>query len=246
MVVFDPEPLNAKLVQLVLAQHGTEVVLVDTHSAALEELTERQIHGVVLEVDLPGFSGFELCAEMRTRGYTGPVLFVTRRRDALQARQSAFECGADDLLVKPFDPQELRLRLESVARRSVQMEQFVAGDTVRVGSAELRVTDMTFSVGGGRTVHLTPTEMRLLECLMRNSPRTIPRDTLIDRAWPDDFIADSNRVDVFVGRLRRKIQPNRSGANFVQTVRGVGYAFRVDEPNVVPLHVKLSTAGTPR
>jgi DNA-binding response OmpR family regulator len=243
VVVLDPEPLHAKLVQLVLTDGGHEVVIADGPAMVLAEVTGREVYGVVLEVDLPDISGFQLCTEMRSRGYNGPVVFVTRHHETLPARQSAFECGGDDLLAKPFDPLELRLRIESIARRSAQADRLLTGSVVRVGDAELRVREMTFSVEGRPPAYLTPTEMRLLECLMRNSPRTILRDTLIDRAWPNDFIADSNRVDVYVGRLRRKIQRNPLHAPYIHTVRGVGYAFRAAEGRVVPLRVEQASDG---
>ncbi len=241
MVVLDPEPLQAKVVQLVLVETGHEAVIVDSPGILLDEVSQREIYGVVLEVDLPGITGYQLSMEMRTRGYRGPIVLLAQRADTT-ARLNAFECGADDLMVKPFDPQELCLKVDSIARRCAEADRLVMGSVVRVGNSELRVRDMTFVADGRPPVHLTPTEMRLLEFLMRNSPRTLPRDSLIDRTWPNDFIAAANRVDVFIGRLRRKIEVHAND-HLIETVRGVGYAFRPQEKQVLPFRVQPPAGG---
>jgi DNA-binding response OmpR family regulator len=138
----------------------------------------------------------------------------------------AFESGADDFIAKPYDPKELLARVDAAGRRWFNADRQTLGNVLRVGNAELAISDMKFIADGRQPVHLTPTEMRLLECMMRNSSITITRETLIDRAWPNDFIADTNRVDVYVGRLRRKIERHPAEPEYIHTVRGVGYVFR--------------------
>ena len=224
-LVLDTDLLGAKVLSLVLSEAGHTVALVNNPASAIAEAVDRDAHAVLTETELAGMSGFQLCKELRGRRYRGPVMFVSRERDPA-VRVRAFDCGADDFIDKPYDPHELLARLGSIARRCHRGEEVAAGNVIKVGDAELLVGDLRLSLADRRPVLLTPTEMRLLEALMRNHSMTLTRDTLIDRAWPTDFIADTNRVDVYIGRLRRKIERDPTRPEYIHTVRGVGYTFR--------------------
>jgi two-component system response regulator RegX3 len=224
-VVLDPDPMSARVLGFVLSEASYEVVVAASPSALLGEVAHHETHAVVLEADLTGTSGHQLCRELRGRGYTGPLIFISRAADA-PSRIRGLESGADDVLSKPYDVAELVARVDSVARRCRRADHQAMGNVLSVGDAELHVTNLTFTIDGRRRVYLSPTEMRVLECLVRNNGITVTRDTLIDRAWPNDFIADTNRVDVYVGRLRRKIERDPANPEYIHTVRGIGYVFR--------------------
>jgi DNA-binding response OmpR family regulator len=100
------------------------------------------------------------------------------------------------------------------------------GSFLKAGDAELSVADLTFRIVGRAPVRLTPTEMRILECLMRNTGLAVNRETLIERVWGFEFFGESNRVDVYIRRLRHKIERDPTRPEFLHTVRGVGYNFR--------------------
>jgi two-component system, OmpR family, response regulator RegX3 len=235
-VVLDPDLLAAKMLRLVLSEAGYSVLLVNSPAMAIAHVGTHEVQAVLLETTLPGMSGYQLCKELRGRGYSGPLVFVSQQTDIV-AKLRAFDSGADDYVVKPFDPQELIARVDSIRRRCSRADHQAMGNVLAVGDAELAVSDLTLTIRGRRPVVLTPTEMRLLECLMRNSGITISRDTLIDRAWPHDFIADTNRVDVYVARLRKKVERDPVNPDHIKTVRGVGYVFRPSAPDrVVMLH----------
>jgi two-component system, OmpR family, response regulator RegX3 len=234
ILVLDPEPFSARLLRLILADEGHDVVVAGSAAVALAEIQQREVSAVLLELDLPDGDGDELCREVRARGYRGPVLFVSSCHETSR-KIAAFRSGADDFVEKPYDAAELLARIDSAARRSEYAGELSIGDLVRAGDAELSISDLRFVAEGRQPVRLTPTEMRLLECLMRNPSITITRDTLIDRTWPDDFVATPNRVDVYVGRLRRKIAPDPDRPPFIQTVRGVGYRFVPQARRVVDL-----------
>lgn len=224
-LVLDTDLLSAKVLSLVLTEAGHTVALVNNPAAAINEAVDRETHAVLTETELAGMSGFQLCKELRGRRYRGPVVFVSGDHSPA-ARVRAFECGADDFIQKPFDPHELIARIASIARRCHRAEEVAAGSVLKVGDVELLVGDLRVTVGDRRPVLLTPTEMRLLETLMRNCSITLTRDTLIDRVWPTDFIADTNRVDVCIGRLRRKLEVDPERPEYIHTIRGVGYSFR--------------------
>lgn len=228
IVVVDPHAVTGKLIQIVLADAGHEVVLAPTAADAFKQVLERETDVVLLDVELPGMDGYDLCKELRARRYNGPLIFVTERHET-RDQLRAFDFGADDYIVEPFHPLVLVARVQSVARRCRQADYQALGTVLKVGDAELSIGQLTYRAEGREPVLLTPTEMRMLECLMRNSHITISRDTLIERTWGYDFGGDSNRVDVYIRRLRKKIERDVKNPEYVHTVRGIGYVFRPPE-----------------
>ena len=225
VVLLDPDALTAKLVRFVLNEAGHDVDWLPEAGNALPMIAERETDAVLLEAELPGVDAFALCRELRGHRYNGPLLFLTARRETRDKLQ-AFASGADDYIVEPFDPAELVARIDAVARRYRRADYQSLGSILTVGDAELTIGELSYRVGDSEKVLLTPTEMRLLECLMRNAGITISRDTLIERTWGYDFIGESNRVDVYVARLRRKIERYPAHPEYLHTVRGLGYVFR--------------------
>lgn len=240
IVVIDPEDMTAKLLGFVLGEAGHEVVLTSSAFEALAEVASQNTDAVLLESELPDMSGWDLCKELRARRYNGPVIFVTHRSET-RDKLRAFDHGADDFIVEPFDPLELMARVEAVARRCRQADYQALGTVLKVGDVELSIGDLTLRIGDQPPVLLTPTEMRMLECLMRNAEITISRETLIVRTWGYDFVGESNRVDVYVSRLRKKIERDPAEPEYLHTVRGIGYVFRAPaRAELLPFHGGLT------
>lgn len=225
VVVVDPDAVGGKIIHIVLAEAGNDVVLVANASQAFNEILGRETDLVLLDVELPGMDGYTFCKELRSRRYNGPIIFVSERHEA-RDQVRAFDFGADDYVVEPFHPQLLLARVQTVTRRCKQADYQALGTVLKVGDAELSIGQLTYRVEGREPVLLTPTEMRMLECLMRNSQITISRDTLIERTWGYDFGGDSNRVDVYIRRLRRKIERDIKNPEYIHTIRGIGYVFK--------------------
>ncbi len=227
IVVVEPARLSGRVLEFVLADAGHEVVLIATAAAALGAVIGRETDAVLLSADLPrpGPDGYDLCKELRGRRYNGPLLFVTPSQ-AIDDKVRAFTVGADDYLVVPFDPRELLARVEAMVRRCRAADRQGLGTIVRVGDAELSLGDQSFRREGRVPETLTPVELRMLECLMRNQGITIGRETLIERVWGFDFLGDSNRVDVYIRRVRKKVEDNPDQPTYIHTVRGIGYVFR--------------------
>jgi two-component system response regulator RegX3 len=226
IVIVNQDGIMAKLMRFVLTEAGHEAVLTRSAEEALRAVIGRETDGVLLEIDLPDVSGYELCKELRAKQYVGPVIFVSERRDT-QDKLRAFDHGADDYIIEPFDPQELVARVEVVARRCKQQDRQPLATILKAGDAELVISELAFQIRGRPRVLLTPTEMRLLECLMRNVGITIGRERLIERTWGYDYLGDSNRVEVYIARLRKKIERNPSQPEYLLTIRDIGYVFRV-------------------
>jgi two-component system response regulator RegX3 len=242
IVVVNPDRIMAKLMRFVLVEAGHDAVLTRTADEAVNQIVNQATDAVLLDVDLPDGDGCQLCKTLRERHFSGPILFVSGRRDT-KDKLRAFDCGADDYVVEPFDPQELVARIDVVARRCRRSPIQTPEATLRVGDAQLLISELAFKTPGRQPVLLTPTEMRLLECLMRNVGTTISREALIEHIWGYDFLGDSNRVEVYVARLRKKIETDPSEPEYLHTIRGLGYVFRV--PTMSVTWANGSSAGDP-
>ncbi len=224
-VIVNPELTSAKLVGFVLEEAGHTVTLCTNADIALREVSGRGVNLVVLEIDLPDQDGFALCKELRRQRFEGAIIFVTKRHKS-EEKIRAFNSGADDFIVDPFDPLELTARAGSISRRYQRADHQALGTILKAGDVELSINTLTFRINGQEPVVLTPTELRLLECLMRNSEITVSQDTLVERAWGDEFSKESNLLAVYIQRLRRKIEQEPNAPERIQTVRGIGYVFR--------------------
>lgn len=225
VVIIDGDSLTAKLMRFTLEDANFEVAIAAGGTDAFDLVLTRETSLVILDVTLPDTDGFALLSELRARRYSGPSIFVTARAD-IANKLRGFALGADDYIAKPFEPLELVARVESVLRRYRRADVMAMGTIVRVGDSELSIGELSYRSEAIETTSLTPTEMRILEVLMRNPAIAISRERLIERIWGYDFVGETNRVDVYVRRIRRKIEPDPDRPRYLHTVRGIGYAFR--------------------
>jgi two-component system OmpR family response regulator len=176
---------------------------------------------IVLDVMLPGISGFDTCRKLRERGVWSPVLMLTAR-DSIDDRVAGLDGGADDYLAKPFSLRELAARLRALFRRNPSERPAVltAGD-IRLDPASRTVTR------GGTEVELSAKEFALLETFMRSPGRVLSRFYLLEHAWEYTYEHRSNVVDVYVRYLREKLD-RPFGLESIETVRGSGYRLRAD------------------
>lgn len=176
----------------------------------------------LLDIMLPGTSGLELCSWIRREPKLAsiPIIFLTARTSEAD-RVTGLEIGADDYITKPFSPRELLLRVKAVLRR---FEQPLSPATIRAGDIMLDTAGMVLKV---RDLHVptTATEFRLLEYLARNAGKVFSRDELLDAVWRDTAFVTPRSVDVYVRRLREKIEKDPERPAHLKTVRGVGYRF---------------------
>ena len=170
----------------------------------------------VLDVNLPVKDGFEVCAELRNSGNSKPVLMLTAR-DALEDRISGLDTGADDYLVKPFEFRELLARLRALSRRAVEIR------SPKISVADLEIDTLSQTVRrGGQPIELTAKEYGLLEFFALNTGRVVGREEISEHVWNESFDPFSNLIEVYVKRLRNKLDEGRPN-NLIQTRRGAGY-----------------------
>jgi two-component system, OmpR family, response regulator RegX3 len=170
IVLVDDDPVANKVIRFVLEDAGYETVALCRASQALDEVSENDTDLVILDANLPDIDGFALCKELRARRYIGPLIFLTARK-SIEAKLEGFRIGADDYLTKPYEPLELVARVHGVIRRFNHADKQSLGTLLRVDDAELSISELTYYSSVVPSTLLTPTEMRVLECLMRNQPR---------------------------------------------------------------------------
>ena len=195
--------------------------MVDTCGDGNEGLffaTEYPIDAAIIDIGLPGKSGLEIIKTLRESGSLLPILILTAR-SSWQDKVQGLEMGADDYLTKPFQMEELQARIKALLRRSTGIPQTI----LKCGPIVIDVTGQIVTVNE-QAVELTSFEYRLLEELIRHHGEVLSKHTLADYLYPHDEDRDSNVLEVMVGRLRRKLDPD-GRLNPIETLRGRGYRF---------------------
>lgn len=215
LLVEDETRLSATL-SMGLRAEGFVVVAVGTGIEGLHEATENTFDVVVLDIMLPGHSGYEVLRRMRAREVWTPVLMLTAK-DGEYDETDAFELGADDYLTKPFSFRVLVARLRALARRGAPERPVV----MTAGSLSLDPARHTVQRGSS-PISLTPREYGLLEFLMRKKDVVVTKAEILHNVWDAHHQGPDNVVEVYMGYLRRKIDIP-FGTNTIETLRGVGY-----------------------
>ena len=225
ILVVDDEPDITGLVAYHLAKAGYRVTTAANGAEALKSARQESPDLIVLDLMLPGVSGYDVLAELRRRPETADVgvILLTARKDESD-RIKGLSLGADDYLAKPFSPQELVLRVGAVLRRLVA-PGVPAGGTLTAGPVTLDTNAHRVAVEG-RDVLLTATEFKLLRTFMEREGRVQSRTQLLQAVWQAQPDIQTRTVDMHVQRLRTKL--GAAGA-YIDTVRGVGYRFREPE-----------------
>jgi len=225
VLIVDDDARLLDLLRRFLSANGFRVTTAATASEARTRLAAIDFDLILLDVMMPGESGLDLATHLRRTGQTAPVLLLTAMGEA-EDRIRGLETGAEDYVVKPFEPRELVLRMRNILRRRPSgpgSEQAVR--SVRFGGLvfDLAREQLTRD---GEPVHLTTAEASLLKAFAAQAGQTLSRETLIDSSRIE---GNARTVDVQVTRLRRKIEADPSEPRWLQTVWGRGYVFRPDE-----------------
>jgi len=216
ILIVEDEVRLARHIASALTEAGHDPVVIHDGKVALNEAAGASFDLIVLDIGLPNMDGFEVLRRLRARHVTSRVLILTARGE-VKDRVTGLQLGADDYLPKPFAMQELVARANALGRR--YSEEPVLN---------LRVDDLTFDLAnhtvhrGTRRIHLSARESMLLKMLMREPGRVFTRTELCERVWEHEHEYDTKLVEVFIGRLRKKI----GDPSLIHTVRYVGYAIR--------------------
>lgn len=225
IIVDDDETLN-ELVRVNLQPRGYEVVSVSSGPEAIRMAGEYRPDLIILDVMMPGMDGYEVCQRIRKTTDT-PILFLTakgREQDLVRG----FEVGGDDYVRKPFSIRELEARITALLKRANHSK----GDNKQpsqFNDGHLRVDLDTHHVYlDGHMVHLTPTEFRLLGCLVRNNGAVVTHEDLLREAWGENYTDATASLSLYIRYLREKIEDDPGAPTYIKTKWGIGYWFSTD------------------
>lgn len=226
VLIAEDDPGVQRFVVKGLQEQAYAVDAVATGPDALEQAEINSYDLIILDVMLPGLSGFDVCRQLRQAGLKIPVLMLTAR-DGVEDRVAGLDHGADDYLTKPFEFRELLARLRALLRRPAELKP-----------AQLSVGNLTLDTAAqvatraGRHISLTHKEFALLEFLVRNTGRIVGRAEIAEHVWDEHFDPFSNLIEVYINRLRRKVDGPRE-TPLLHTKRGAGYMLGPgDDPQV--------------
>ena len=221
VLVVEDEQRMASVIRSSLVKEGLAADVAQRGEDALWMARAVDYDAIVLDLMLPGLSGFETCRRMRASGVWSPVLMLTAR-DAVEDRVQGLDGGADDYLVKPFSLAELRARLRALGRRGpIERPTILQAGDLHLDPSSRRVWR------GTTDISLSAKEFALLEAFMRHAGQVLDRYHLLEHAWDYEYENRSNVIDVYVGYLREKID-RPFGVESIETLRGAGYRLRTD------------------
>jgi DNA-binding response OmpR family regulator len=214
----------ARLVQHQLELNSYRARVFATGASVLQEAVRDMPRLFLLDIMLPGTNGFELCGQIRRHPLLTkiPVIFMTAKTGEVD-RIRGLDLGADDYISKPFSPRELMARVRAVLRRAQPPPPTAV---MKIGDLEIDSDSMILR-SQDQEVPITTREFRLLEFLARNTGRVFTRDQLLDAVWSDSSFITPRSVDVYVRRLREKIEPEPENPRYLKTVHGTGYRFEL-------------------
>lgn len=230
LLLVDDEARLTELLSMELEVEGYAVdVAADGASGLIRARSEPAPDLIVLDWNLPDFSGVDICQRMRSSGITTPILMLTGHDDVAD-RVTALDAGVDDYLIKPFSIEELMARLRAMQRRAIS---FSGGEGEGAQPETLQVGDLTMNTNtrdvsrSGRMIQLSVKEYELLNFLMRGQGKVLERAEIMRGVWGENFYGDDNLLDVYIRYLRQKIE-SKELPPLIHTVRGVGFIMRVD------------------
>jgi two-component system response regulator MprA len=224
VVIVDDDPRLRQFLCCELEVEGYAVREAADGQSALIALRENPSDVILLDLNLPDFSGVEVCRRIRASGITTPIVMLTGR-DGVQERVEALDSGADDFMLKPFSVEELLARLRAHLRRSSYGQEEEDNDE-RLIYADLILDTATREVSrSGEAITLSVREFELLRHLMKSPNRVLERQAILRAVWGENHFGDDNLLDVYVRYLRRKLEPT-GRPTLIQTVRGVGFMLR--------------------
>lgn len=220
--VVEDDPDISRLVRHHLEANGFSVRLFSSGTNVLVEAERGHPALFLLDIMVPGNDGLDLCRRIREHSALAmtPIIFLTAKSSEAD-RVLGLELGGDDYIPKPFSPRELAARVKAVMRR---FERPLSPTPIRMGEIEIDPGSMVLTVRG-TAVSTTATEFRLLDYLARHAGRVFTRDQLLDSVWRDTAFVTPRSVDVYVRRIREKIEPDPENPRYLKTVRGAGYRF---------------------
>ncbi len=224
ILVVDDEPQIVKVLKAYLEKAGYQVVTALDGKAALVVFDRERPDFMILDLNLPGMDGFEICREIR-RDSNIPILMLTARVEEAD-KLNGLELGADDYVVKPFSPREVVARVKTIFRRtSAESDN---GEIIQVGDLMIDLAKHTVKVAQ-KSIDFTPTEFEILVVLAKQPKRVFSRLQIMEQAQGDAYEGYERTIDAHIKNIRIKMEPNPKNPHYIQTVFGLGYKLDPDD-----------------
>lgn len=226
LILDDEDPIR-QFMKINLDYQGYQTVEAASGEEALRIFDEEKPAVAILDIMLPGISGYEVCEKIRDKSPMTGIIMVSAKSQDID-KILGLEKGADDYIIKPFNPQELILRVKSLMRRvnlnpSDQSDNEVK--SLKDGPFTLDIYSKTF-YKNNQEIDVTPTEFTILEYFIKNKGKAMTRDEIMKETWGDNYSNDTKIVDVNIRRIRAKIEENPAKPEFIETVWGTGYRWK--------------------
>ena len=223
VMIVEDEASIRKFIAINLNRSGFEVLEVESGEKALKQFKDFMPQVVVLDVMLPGIDGFEVCQRLREIQPQVIIIMLTARGQDMD-KIMGLEIGADDYMVKPFNPLELIARIRANLRKADNIK-LTTGSDLSYKELKLDISAQRF-YKGEEEIELTPTEFTIMKVLIKDPGKAFSRDELLNTVWGKNYYGDMKTVDVHIRRIREKVEDDPSDPKFIETVWGVGYRLR--------------------
>jgi len=227
IMVVEDEPSLVFTLQDTLENEGFEVLVSENGTDAIDMVKEHNPDLLLLDVMLPGKSGYDICKEIRDLKYTFPIIMLTARDQEID-KVAGLEIGADDYLTKPFGVKELLARIKARLRRSGVYSQSGSIDYVTLGQVKIDLNESVVNRPDGEDIELTAREVELIRYLVSKAGEPVSRDELLEKVWRYEFSTNTRTVDVHISKLRAKIELHPDEPRYLITLHGVGYMLKMN------------------
>ncbi len=227
ILVVEDEPSLVFTLRDTLENEGYEVIVSEDGSGAVELAKEHKPDLMILDIMLPGKSGYEICKEIRNNKFTFPIIMLTAKDQEID-KVKGLNLGADDYLTKPFGVKELLARIEARLRRAGTYSSSSEVDILQLGPVKIDLLESVVHRPDGEEVELTSREVELIRYLLKSSNEPISRDELLEKVWRYEFSTNTRTVDVHISKLRAKIEVQPEDPRYLITLHGVGYMLRTN------------------
>ena len=222
ILIVEDEKKIADTLKMGLMEHGFDVEVAYDGKIGLQLFANIHFDLIILDINLPGLNGYELCKEIRSTNEKIPIIMLTSM-SMLNDKIEGYHAGADDYMVKPFEFRELLLKIKVLLKRTVAKD-LIAGNVLKAGDLMLNL-DSKEVIRGGNKIKLTAKEFQLLEYLLRNKNRMVSRADLAINVWDIDFDTNTNVIDVYISYLRNKVD-KPFDQKLIHTHIGMGYMLK--------------------
>ncbi len=227
IVIVEDEPSLVFTLQDTLESEGYDVTVVQEGNKAVETVKNVEPDLMLLDIMLPGTSGYDICKEVRELKYTFPIIMLTARDQEID-KVAGLNIGADDYMTKPFGVKELLARIKARLRRANAYSKSGPVEMLKLGDVKIDLKESKVIKPNGVEHELSTREVELIQYLVSKANKPISRDDLLENVWRYEYSTNTRTVDVHISKLRAKIEMQPDDPRFLVTLHGVGYMLRVN------------------